>query len=59
MSSVGRVEIGQRVVDEAHLLEERRLVAEGDLIRRAEREVVCLTLSNVSLPARSSASASA
>ena len=41
-----RVEVGERVVDEAHLLEERRLVAERDLVCRAEREVVRFALSD-------------
>ncbi len=40
------VQIGQRVVNEPHLLEERCLVAEGDLVGRTQREVVGFTLSN-------------
>jgi hypothetical protein len=39
-------EAGERVVQEAHLFEERRLRSKGNLVRRAEREVICLALSD-------------
>src|SRR5262249_12136561 len=40
------IDVGQGVVDEPNLLEERRLVSKCDLVRRAEREVVGLALSD-------------
>jgi hypothetical protein len=39
-----RIQVGQRVVDEPHLLEQRGLVPERDLVRGAQRQVVCFAL---------------